>query len=84
LVEAGLDASEIGVGGTIKIPGRSELTVVATLSQTEREMSSTAREVIAFYQVLREAARQAGKALEGAAVLLSGDNQGAVRAINAF
>jgi hypothetical protein len=84
LVEAGLDASETGVGGTIRIPGRSDLTVVATLSQTGRGMSSTAREVIAFYQVLKKATRQAEKALEGAAVLLSGDNQGAVRAINAF
>jgi hypothetical protein len=83
-VEAGSDASDTGVGGTIRIPGRPVRTVVATLSPTERGMSSTAREVVAFHQVLLETTRQAGEVLEGAAVLLSGDNQGAVRAINVF
>jgi hypothetical protein len=75
-VEAGSDASDTGVGGTIRIPGRPVRTVVATLSPTERGMSSTAREVVAFHQVLLETTRQAGEVLEGAAVLLSGDNHG--------
>lgn len=83
-IEAGSDASDTGFGGTIRVPGRPVLTVVGALSQTEQRMSSTAREVLAFYQVLREASRRADRTLEGAAVLLSGDNQGAVRAINAF
>jgi hypothetical protein len=83
-IEAGSDALETGIGGTLRIPGQPVLTVVGSLTEAERKMSSTAREVTAFYQVLLEASRQAGKALEGAAVLLSGDNQGAVRAINAF
>ncbi|GAQ91453.1 Reverse transcriptase [Klebsormidium nitens] len=82
--EAGSDASETGFGGTIQIPGGEKLSVVGTLSEDERKMSSTARETVAFLRVLTEAHERAGEVLRGAAVLLKGDNQGAVRAVNAM
>ncbi|GAQ82637.1 putative Reverse transcriptase [Klebsormidium nitens] len=83
-VEAGSDALESGFGGTIKIPGKEKLTVAGALSDEEKRMSSTAREMVAFLRVLTEARARAGDALQGAAVLLLGDNQGAVRAVNAM
>ncbi|GAQ91773.1 Hypothetical protein KFL_008500020, partial [Klebsormidium nitens] len=83
-VEAGSDASESGFGGTIKIPGKEKLTVAGALSDEEKRMSSTAREMVAFLRVLSEARARAGNALKGSAVLLLGDNQGAVRAVNAM
>lgn len=61
------------------MPGRPVLTVVETFSKAEKGMSSTAREVIAFHHVLAQASKQVGEAVQGVAVLLSGDNQGAVR-----
>ncbi|GAQ90234.1 Reverse transcriptase [Klebsormidium nitens] len=84
MAEAGLDASETGFGGTIQVPGGEKLTVVGTLAEEERSMSSTARETVAFLRVLTEAYERAGEVLRGAAVLLKGDNQGAVRAVNAM
>lgn len=81
-VEAGSNASESGFGGTIQVPGAEKMTVVGALSEEEQAMSSTARETVAFLRVLTEARNRAGEALNGAAVLLLGDNQGAVRAVN--
>ncbi|GAQ93282.1 Hypothetical protein KFL_014130020 [Klebsormidium nitens] len=83
-VVAGSDASDTGFGGKIQIPGEEKLTVIGNLSETEMSMSSMAREMVAFFPVLKEARERAGGALKGAAVLLRGDNQAAVRAVNAM
>jgi hypothetical protein len=82
-IEAGSDASESGYGGTIQCPGLPVLTV-GTLSEEQRRMSSTAREVLAVLRVLEEACKRQGKLLQSASVLISSDNQGAVSSINAF
>ncbi|GAQ86252.1 DNA/RNA polymerase superfamily protein with reverse transcriptase domain [Klebsormidium nitens] len=83
-VEAGSDASDTGFGGTIRVPGAQKIAVVGSLSEEERLISSTARETLAFVRVLREALDRAGDALRGGAVLLTGNNQSAVSAVNAM
>ncbi|GAQ92363.1 hypothetical protein KFL_009940020 [Klebsormidium nitens] len=65
-------------------PGKDKNTVVGPLSEDERLMSSNAKEMLTFVKVLTEACERTGEALRGAAILLSGDNQGAVRAVNAM
>jgi hypothetical protein len=47
-------------------------------------MSSTAREVVAFIRILEEASTKHERLLQGGSVLLTGDNQGAVAAVNKF
>jgi hypothetical protein len=47
-------------------------------------MSSTAREMLGFFRILQQAAAQLPNLLKGSAVLVIGDNQGAVSALNQF
>jgi hypothetical protein len=47
-------------------------------------MSSTAREMIGFLRILQQATARFPELLTGSAVLMIGDNQGAVSALNKF
>lgn len=84
VVETGSDASEFGYGGTIHIPGAPPKLVSGEPSLEEMAMSSTAREAVAFFRILKEASDFAPDRMNNSAVLIRGDNQGAVRALNSF
>jgi hypothetical protein len=58
--------------------------VVGTLADEEVGLSSTAREMIGFLRILQQAVSRLRDLVSGAAVMLTGDNQGAVAAINSF
>jgi hypothetical protein len=47
-------------------------------------MSSTAREMVGFLRILQQAASRFPQVLRGSAVLVVGNNQGAVSALNKF
>lgn len=84
LLQAGSDASEFGFGGTILMPGTSPKLLLGQLSPEEMNMSSTAREVLAFYRVLQAASQMESDNIRDSAILIRGDNQGAVSALNSF
>jgi hypothetical protein len=84
LLEVASDASDFGFGGTIKMAGRSPFELVGSLVEREVAMSSTAREMLGFLRILQKAGARFPEMLRGAAVLVIGDNQGAVAALNKF
>jgi hypothetical protein len=83
-LEASSDASDFGFGGTIQVAGKTPFELAGSLTESEVLMSSTAREMIGFLRILQLAAERFPEVLRGAAVLVIGDNQGAVSAINKF
>ena len=84
LIEAASDASDFGFGGSLHIAGSPPFHVAGSLTETEVTQSSTAREMIGFLRILQQAVRLHRPLLSGAAVLLVGDNQGAVAAVNSM
>jgi hypothetical protein len=84
LVEVASDASDFGFGGTIKVVGKPPFELAGSLSEKEMAMSSTAREMLGFARILQQAGVQVPELLREAAVLVIGDNQGAVAALNKF
>jgi hypothetical protein len=83
-LEASSDASDFGFGGLIQVAGKAPFEIAGSLSDTEILMSSTAREMIGFERILQQAAERFPEILRGSAVLVIGDNQGAVSALNKF
>jgi hypothetical protein len=83
-LEASSDASDFGFGGVLKTAGRPPFTLSGSLIEQEVAMSSTAREMIGFLRVLQQAALRFRNTLKGSAILVIGDNQGAVAALNKF
>lgn len=84
LIEAASDASDFGFGGSLHLAGSPPLHVAGSLTEAEVSQSSTAREMIGFLRVLQQAVLHHRPLLSGAAVLLVGDNQGAVAAVNSM
>jgi hypothetical protein len=84
LLEAASDASDFGFGGTMKIAERPTFELVGSLSESEIKMSSTAREMLGFQKILQQAAEKLPEILRDSAILVIGDNQGAVAALNKF
>lgn len=64
--------------------GQPLFELVGTLSKEEVVMSSTAREMVGFPRILQQAGVRFPELLKGAAILVIGDNQGAVAALNKF
>ncbi|GAQ85469.1 reverse transcriptase [Klebsormidium nitens] len=83
-IEAASDASDFGFGGSFYIAGSPPFHLAGSLTETEVHQSSTAREMIGFLRILQQAVQRHRPLLSGAAVLLVGDNQGAVAAVNNF
>jgi hypothetical protein len=79
-----LDASDFGFGETIKAVEKPPFELVGSLSEKEMAMSSTAREMLGFFRILQQAGGQVSELLKEAAVLVIGDNQGAIAALNKF
>jgi hypothetical protein len=82
VLEAFSDASDFGFGGVIKVAGRPHLEITGSLTEAELGMSSTAREMIGFLRILQQVASRFLDMLRKSAVLVVGDNQGAVAAVN--
>jgi hypothetical protein len=83
-LEAGSDASDIGYGGTLLIPSAQPILLIADFSVEESSMSSTAREVLAIYHVLRSATQLVPGQVARASIRISVDNQGAASSVNNF
>jgi hypothetical protein len=84
LLEVASDASDFGIGGTIKVVGRPPFELAGSLSEKEVAMSSTAREMLGFLRILQQAAARSPELIRDSAILVIGDNQGAVAALNKF
>jgi hypothetical protein len=84
VLEASSDASDFRFGGVIKVAGRPHFELAGLLTEAELGMSSTAREMVGFWRVLQQAASRFPEVLRESAVLVVGDNQGAVAALNQF
>jgi hypothetical protein len=84
LLEAASDASHFGFGGTLQAAGWPSFQLAGTMSEAEANQSSTARETLGFLRILQQAVVLHPDILSGAAVLLIGDNQRAVSAVNNF
>lgn len=77
------DASGVGFGGYLH-KGKEQLPFTGTFSKQQAESSSTAREVRGYAAGLEIAAQQFPHMLREAAILIEGDNQGAIAAINSL
>jgi hypothetical protein len=76
-----VDASGVGYGGHITSDGQT-VPFVGTFTPEQATSSSTAREVWGYAAALQAAAQRFPQALRGAAILIEGDNQGAISALN--
>jgi hypothetical protein len=81
-VKATVDASGMGYGGSVVVGSNSPIEFTGTFSLEQCSQSSTAREVRGYAAALEVAFKNFPKELVGSAVLLEGDNQGAISAIN--
>jgi hypothetical protein len=82
-IKVKVDASGVGFGGILTEGGR-ELPFKGTFSESQAEGSSTARETRGYAAALVVAAQEFPSELHEASVLLKGDNQGAISALNQF
>jgi hypothetical protein len=66
------------------VAGRPPFKLIGSLTEEEIAMSSTAREMLGFARILQQAGARFPEFLRESAVLMVGDNQGAVAALNKF
>jgi hypothetical protein len=78
-----LDASGVGFGGFIQVGGQ-EIPFAGTFTEQQANASRTEREVRGYAAALAIAAQMFPENLSGASILIEGDNQGAVLAVNHF
>jgi hypothetical protein len=83
-VRATVDASGIGYGGFIQAEEGPQIPFMGTFTAQQSAESSTAREVRGYAAALDSAARRFRSQIQGAAILLEGDNQGAIADLNQF
>ncbi|GAQ83654.1 Hypothetical protein KFL_001560210 [Klebsormidium nitens] len=83
-IEAASDASDFRFGGSLYIAGSPPFHLAGSLIETEVQQSSTACEMVGCLRILQQAVQHHRPLLSGAALLLVGDNQGAVAAVNSF
>jgi hypothetical protein len=81
-IRAAVDASAVGYGGLISVDSSAPLEFAGTFSAEQALQSSTAREVRGYAAALEAAYQNFPEMLKGSAVLLKGDNQGAISALN--
>jgi ribonuclease HI len=81
-VKAVVDASAVGYGGFITVGSEAPEPFAGTFSAEETTQSSTAREVRGYAAALKAAAQRSPDQVRDAAILLEGDNQGAISALN--
>jgi hypothetical protein len=81
-IEAVVDASGVGYGGLIQIPGLDSVPFTGTFSPGQAAASSTLREVLGYVAAVEVVAGSFPDSLRGSSVLVTGDIQGAVSCIN--
>jgi hypothetical protein len=81
-VNATVDASGVGYGGSVSVKGSDPVEFTGTFTSEQAAQSSTAREIRGYAAALETVYQNFPNELRGAAVLLEGDNQGAISAIN--
>lgn len=79
---ASVDASGVGFGGIISLPDGSDAPFNGTFSELQGGASSTLRELTGYVATVELAASRFPALLRGASILLTGDNQGAIAALN--
>lgn len=79
-----IDASAKGYGGFIQAEDIGRIAVAGTFDKTEGEQSSAARETIGYARAIRVACDQFSDRLAQSSVLLHGDSQAALAAIQKF
>jgi hypothetical protein len=84
LLKASSDASDFGFGGILKVAGKPQFELAGSLTEVQLSMSSTAREMVGFLRTIQQTGLRFPELLRGSAVLVVGDNQGAVAALNQF
>jgi hypothetical protein len=79
-----VDASEVGYGGTLTSGRTSKTTFMGTFSNEQAVQSSTAREMRGYAAANNTATKHFPDDVWGSSILLIGDNQGAISALNQF
>lgn len=79
-----VDASGVGYGGYAFAPSGERLEIAGTFTREQAGTSSTEREVHGYVAALTVVAQTKPSEIKGAAVLLTGDSQSAISAINRF
>lgn len=83
-LQATVDASAVGYGGLVRLGSEQPEPFTGTFAENERAQSSTAREVRGYAAALETAVNRFPERIRGAAILLEGDDQGAISALNHF
>jgi hypothetical protein len=81
-VEVSADASGIGYGGRIRLAANAEIPFTGTFTETQGASSSTARKIRGYGAALKIITEHLGTDLRDSAILLYGDNQGAISTLN--
>jgi hypothetical protein len=81
-LQASVDASRVGFGGTLSAPSMTPQMFQGTFMVPEAQSSSTLREVLGYMGAVQVAANFFPDLLRGSAILITGNNQGAVWCIN--
>lgn len=76
------DASDVGYGGFVQLPGKEPLEVAGTFTSKEAELSSTARELLGILATLKSAVQESPDGLKFSTCLITTDNLGASHALN--
>lgn len=79
-----VDASGVGFGGPITSDRVPKTEFMGTFTETQAAQSSTAREMRGYAAAIEMAAERFPDDVRGSSILLSGDNQGAISALNQF
>ncbi|GAQ85833.1 putative DNA/RNA polymerases [Klebsormidium nitens] len=76
------DASDVGFGGFVRMPGKELLEVAGTFTAEEAQLSSTARELLGILATLQTAVQESSDRLRFSTCLITTDNLGASHALN--
>jgi hypothetical protein len=81
-IEVKVDASGVGFGGNIQTTSAGRVPFAGTFTEDQAKTSSTEREVLGYGAALEVIAQQSREDVNGSAVLLYEDNQGAISVLN--
>jgi hypothetical protein len=81
-IKVEVDASGVGFGGIITSEASGQVPFTGTFTTEQATQSSTAREMRGYEAALAAAAHRFPDQVKGTSVLIIGDNQGAISALN--
>jgi hypothetical protein len=79
-----VDASGVGFGGTLVSDINPKTFFMGTFTPEQAGQSSTARELRDYAAAIDAATRCFPDSIKGSSILITGDNQGAISALNEF